>query len=504
MDIRYSSINGTTPFRLQPWKKILIVVAFVAIGFLLFDNPLSQEVVYDDTNSVNVNSIPEQVIQNNSESLLKTKQCTIPYPKLPLIQYALMIDAGSTGSRIHVYRFNYCNLSPSLEDEVFKEIKPGLSSYPDSPKDAADSLEPLLQLAMSKIPKELQDCTPIAVKATAGLRLLGNEKSNAILKAVEDKIKKEYPFKLPKENGVIVMEGKDEGVYAWITVNYLLNKIGTEKKEDTVAVMDLGGGSTQIVFEPLTIDHLQYPIPDSNEGYRVELKFGNFKYILYQHSYLGYGLMEARKSIMNKMIDSKHLTDEGSSVNKCFPDSFNKAVTIENKNGADETVNVTGTDKVNFRDCFKSIKSVLFNKTVACTTNPCSFDGIYQPSITETFNNNEIYAFSYFYDRTTVLGLGLNPEVEDIAELARKVCSNHSTEFDSITKKDPYFCLDLTYLYTLLSYGYDIKTDKKILLAKKINDIETGWCLGATIQMLDSMVQEGKLYSCSKKWNFNY
>jgi len=123
-----------------------------------------------------------------------------------------MIDAGSTGSRIHVYRFNYCNASPTLEDEVFKEIKPGLSSYPDSPKDAADSLDPLLKLAMSKIPKELQECTPIAVKATAGLRLLGDEKSEAILKAVEEKIKNEYPFNLPKEKGVIVMGGEDEGI----------------------------------------------------------------------------------------------------------------------------------------------------------------------------------------------------------------------------------------------------------------------------------------------------
>jgi len=353
MDIRYTSVNGTSPVRVQLWKKLLIIVAFVVIGVLLIDNPLSQDVVYEDSNSVNVDNIPEQVIQNNSKSLLKTKQCTIPYPKLPLIQYALMIDAGSTGSRIHVYRFNYCNLSPTLEDETFKEIKPGLSSYPESPKDAADSLEPLLQLAMSKIPEELQECTPIAVKATAGLRLLGEEKSQAILKAVEDKIKKEYPFKLPKENGVIVMEGKDEGVYAWITVNYLLGKIGNEKKVDTVAVMDLGGGSTQIVFEPLTIDHLQYPIPESEEGYRVELKFGSFNYILYQHSYLGYGLMEARKSIMNSVINKEHIAAEHSVVNKCFPDSFNNDVSVE---GMDGSVTVTGTDTVNFRDCFKTAR----------------------------------------------------------------------------------------------------------------------------------------------------
>jgi len=500
MDSRYSSLNGSGGFRLQLWKKLTIIGIFVVIGILLFDTPLARDIVkYEDSNSVDVNDIPDQVIQNKGMSQLKTKQCTIPYPKLPLIQYALMIDAGSTGSRIHVYRFNYCNLSPTLEDEIFKEIKPGLSAYPDDPKMAADSLEPLLQLAMEKIPKELQDCTPIAVKATAGLRLLGEEKSNIILKAVEDKIKNEYPFNLPKENGVIVMEGKDEGVYAWITVNFLLNKIGNEEKVDTVAVMDLGGGSTQIVFEPLTIDHLQYPIPESDEGYKVELKFGNYNYILYQHSYLGYGLMEARKSILRKLIDPDHLNKDGVAENKCLPISFNDDISVKEN---EDPVTVTGTEQLNFRDCYKAIKSVLFDKNASCQTKPCSFDGIYQPSITETFSNNEIYAFSYFYDRTTVLGMGLNPEVEDIADLARKVCKDDN-ELKDKTKSDPYFCLDLTYLYTLLSYGYDIKTDKKIQLAKKINDVETGWCLGATIQMLDKMVHEGKLATCSKKWNFN-
>jgi len=122
-----------------------------------------------------------------------------------------MIDAGSMGSRIHIYRFNYCQASPMLEYETFKEVKPGLSAYPDQPEKAADSLEPLLQLAMASIPEELLECTPIAVKATAGLRLLGKDKSDAILKAIEHKIKNNYPFLLPSKEGVILMGGKEEG-----------------------------------------------------------------------------------------------------------------------------------------------------------------------------------------------------------------------------------------------------------------------------------------------------
>ena len=113
---------------------------------------------------------------------------------------------------MHVYRFNFCKEEPELEDEVFHPIEPGLSSYEDDPQGAAESLNELMQIAMDNVPAELQHCTPISLKATAGLRLLGKEKSDKILKAVHTRLSSNYPFAMAEENSVSIMDGKDEGL----------------------------------------------------------------------------------------------------------------------------------------------------------------------------------------------------------------------------------------------------------------------------------------------------
>jgi guanosine-diphosphatase len=122
-----------------------------------------------------------------------------------------MVDAGSSGSRIHAYKFNYCKATPELEKELFEQLQPGLSSYGDDAQGAAESLDPLLNAAMKEIPKFLHKSTPIAVKATAGLRVLGSVKSENILEAVRHRLVTKYPFPIIKEEGVAVMEGADEG-----------------------------------------------------------------------------------------------------------------------------------------------------------------------------------------------------------------------------------------------------------------------------------------------------
>ncbi|EIE91234.1 hypothetical protein RO3G_15945 [Rhizopus delemar RA 99-880] len=315
-----------------------------------------------------------------------------------------MIDAGSSGSRVHVYRFSVCD-EPVLENEVFQMLNPGLSHYENNPQEAAASLTELLDIAVQSVPEEKQKCTPIAVKATAGLRLLGAEKSEAILNAVR-KLLESYPFPIAGDNAIEIMDGKDEGLYAWITVNYLLGKLKNDGQ--SAAIFDLGGASTQIVFEPTFVNSSRLAEGD----HRYQLEYQNGVFDLYQHSYLGYGLNEARKKIKTQIIDMWKGKDQV--YHPCLPDGYKEQFEYEK-----EIVTLIGTG-AGHAAC-RNIIEKIFNKDKLCQTSPCAFDGVYQPLLTETFRNRDLYVFSYFYDLTQPLGMPSEFSVEELGELADRV-----------------------------------------------------------------------------------
>lgn len=54
-------------------------------------------------------------------------------------------------------------------------------------------------------------------------------------------------FLLNGNSQVQVISGKEEAINAWISANYIEQNF---KEHKTNGVMDLGGGSTQIIFVP--------------------------------------------------------------------------------------------------------------------------------------------------------------------------------------------------------------------------------------------------------------
>jgi guanosine-diphosphatase len=451
---------------------------------------------------------------NTANPGAETAKCTKSISKdKPLIQYALMIDAGSTGSRIHVYKFNNCGSTPELESEVFEQTAKrdggsGLSSYKTDAEGAAASLDPLMEVAVKNVPKSYQGCTPVAVKATAGLRKLGDEMSDKILTAVRTRLETKYPFPVVAQDkgGVQVMDGKDEGVYAWITINYLLGKIGGPDKTPTAAVLDLGGGSTQIVFQPTFKDSATGGLPAKlAEGdHKYELSFGGREFTLYQHSYLGYGLMEARNNLHSVIVDSVHEQNKDDEtkawlqkpiINPCIAPKMSKQIKVnfpdKHPLGASVTVNMTGPAEGAPAQC-RAFAEKTLQKDAECKLAPCTFRGVHQPSFEKTFSREDVYLLSYFYDRTEPLGMPESFSLAELRDLTSRVCHGEEAwdAFSAIPKaieelKDrPEWCLDLNFQLALLHSGYDMPIDREVKIAKKIKGNELGWCLGASLPLL--------------------
>jgi guanosine-diphosphatase len=436
-----------------------------------------------------------------------------------------MIDAGSTGSRIHVYRFNNCGSTPELEDEQFKMTAPkeggaGLSSYGANAEGAAESLDVLMEVAMKHVPDKIKKCTPIAVKATAGLRKLEPEVGNNILKAVRNRLETKYPFPVVSEEngGVEIMDGKDEGVYAWITANYLLGKIGGPDKSPTAAVLDLGGGSTQIVFEPTFQESAHGGMPEklADGDHKYELNFGGRKFELYQHSYLGYGLMEARNNVHNVVINATYEENKSTEshtwlsqpvLNPCIAPGMSKEVKVSLSEahplGESVTVNMTGPSDGSPAQCRALAEKTLF-KDQECGLAPCAFRGVHQPSLEKTFAREDVFLFSYFYDRTQPLGMPESFTLSELKDLAHRVCHGEDAwdVFHSIKgalgelRGRAEHCLDLNFMLALLHTGYEMPIDREVKIAKKIKGNELGWCLGARYVVL-SLSRATPANSCS-------
>ncbi|KAI0304320.1 nucleoside phosphatase family-domain-containing protein [Multifurca ochricompacta] len=432
----------------------------------------------------------------------KTVFCSTPRnPSSSLVQYALMIDAGSTGSRIHIYKFNNCGSSPVYEYEKFVQKNPGLSAYAGRPGDAAQSLDSLLDTAVRTVPEALHHCTPVAVKATAGLRLLGAPQAAEILDAVRERLSTMYPFPLVPEDPVAIMDGRDEGVYAWVTANYLMDTIRADSLKTAVpyAVLDLGGASTQIVFEPV-FDSAKSDAALREGEHKYELKFGGKEHVLYQHSYLGYGLMRARKGVhrLVNFMASTRTTAVGAEIgNPCLARETRRVVEVEVAGSPATTQNVTmvGGDIGSFEACNR-IMQLVMAKDAICEVKPCSFDGVYQPSLLDTFPNGKILLLSYFYDRINPL---LPPStsrpltIASIADLATDVClgqpswekrwGDNKQAMEELLDR-PEYCLDLTFMHALLRLGYEFDDGRTIEIGKRIDGTELGWALGAAIAMV--------------------
>ncbi|KAM0883967.1 hypothetical protein ACQ4PT_031292 [Festuca glaucescens] len=402
-------------------------------------------------------------------------------------KYAVIFDAGSSGSRVHVFCFdgNLDLVHIGTEIELFVQKKPGLSAYAKDPREAAESLVSLIEKAKQVIPAELRDQTPVRVGATAGLRALGTEKSEQILQAVRDLLREKSSFK-NQPDWVTVLDGSQEGAYEWVTINYLLGNLG-KTYADTVGVVDLGGGSVQMAYAIPEKDAEKAPKPaDGEDTYVKKLFLKGATYYLYVHSYLRYGLLAARAEILK--------AGNANGYSNCILAGHQGQYKYGDKTFEASAAPSGGS----YSDCRDDVVKAL-KVDEACTHMKCSFGGIWNGGGGDGQKN--LFVASFFFDRAAEAGF-INPEAavakvkpSDFEEAAKRACklnvNDAQSSYPGVQKDNiPYICMDLVYQYTLLVDGFGVDPQQEMTLVKKVpySDafVEAAWPLGSAIEVASS------------------
>lgn len=383
--------------------------------------------------------------------------------------YGVIIDAGSTGSRVHTFTFRKNAETSDLKvmSEDFYAIKPGLSHYKENAMDAANSLESLLERAKTIVPPDRRERTPIVLRATAGLRMAGESVANEILTKVRAKLDA-TSFRFDSD-WASILSGNEEAVYSWMTVNYLLGK----ESNNTVGVLEMGGGSAQVAYVPRD-GSIKANLGSKCQMSSENLKFANSPLDLYTVSHLDFGLQKARALILRHFEKADKLSN-----NPCM--NQGKAVQVPVAFEApNASVSLTGSG--NYNECRKMVSNLLIKPALGeCSCSTCTYHGKAQPKAI-----SEYIALAFYRERTAAIGMATTMTLADIDAKGRLVCAMPvdavNTKFTQVPNGVATdLCLDLAFISLHLQHGHGIQPDSatKLIVVDKIDDFELGWCLGA-------------------------
>jgi golgi apyrase len=368
-------------------------------------------------------------------------------------RYGVILDAGSSGTRLHVYRWldsevarqtaNESTLHslPSLETHArwTKKIHPGISSFSETPYLVGpDHLQPLLEHALDIVPSYAVRETPIFLLATAGVRLLPDLQRNELLKQICTYTQNHYQFLLPACHlHIQAIPGETEGLYGWVAANYLVGGFDAPaahnhgKGHHTYGFLDMGGASAQIAFVPNATEVEKHA--NDLKLLRLRTLDGRQKdYRVFVTTWLGFGVNEARRRYQEELLR----TSAGDTVFKiadpCLPAGIEMTAKGSVISGA---VNLPagepyllGTGR--FDECLRATYPLL-DKEAPCEDVPCLFHGVHVPAI--DFDVNHFIGISEYWHTThDIFEMEYEDQAQDFNTYQQRANSFCQQDWESI------------------------------------------------------------------------
>ena len=357
---------------------------------------------------------------------------------------SLIIDAGSTGSRLHVYAYDQSldSIAKINIDELHvMKIKPGIASLPLNQDEVNKYLTQLFQgIDLKNI--------PVYFYATGGMRLLDQNLQDDYFLLLKNWFAEHQQFNLID---LRVISGSEEGVFGWLAVNKSVGALD-DLQQPLVGVIDIGGASTQLVFAVNDLDTF------ATEDLQT-IKLGDREIRLFAHSFLGLGSNEIIKRFENQPT--------------CMPQNYPLKSGISGQGDAVVCANLIANSINKYDNVKKRVHSLMEHNQI---------DHWYTLGSVSYMVKNKPFMFE---NKSITARMILTQGNDEICKLS---WSDLVTQYpnDDYIKNN---CLMSAYYYALTVDGYGINPDQNISVMP--NSVETDWTLGV---ILSSSFQNNVLH----------
>lgn len=436
-------------------------------------------------------------------------------------KFYVVLDCGSTGTRVYVYQASINNKRDSSFPIVMKslregisqkssgraydrmETEPGLDKLVHNKSGLKGAIKPLIRWAAKQIPEHAHSSTSLFLYATAGVRRLPTADSTWLLENAWS-ILKDSPF-LCKKEWVKIISGTEEAYYGWTALNYQTEKLGAKRKKETFGALDLGGSSLQVTFENEENAH--------NET-NLNLRIGDVNHHLSAYSLSGYGLNDAfgrsvvhlLKGLLEKISDAELVSGNVEIKHPCLQSGYKEKYTclhcssIERENGSPivggKVLGAGGKSGVvvkligapDWQKC-SALAKVAVNSSewshlspgIDCDLQPCALPDSYPRPY------GRFYAVSGFFVVYRFFNLTADAALDDVLERGREFCEKTWEIAKNSVSPQPFieqYCFRAPYIVSLLREGLHI-TDNQIIIGSG----SITWTLGV------ALLEAGKLLS---------
>jgi len=397
----------------------------------------------------------------------------------------IVIDAGSSGSRLQIYHMAKSSLTPKYNefeapDGVDFKLEPGISSQ--TPDEGAAAITQLLDVAANYIPSSLHKNTGVYMGATAGMRLLSADFQNKRWFAIRDAIE-DSPFFLGVAD---TLSGEEEALFGWLAVNWLAHAEARETHSEptpfnsrTYGSLDLGGASTQAAFLP-DVSVLENKLS-------LKLAYGEeeYDYSLYLNSWMRSGQDQARLRAL-RIFCKKRRTCES----PCDVAGHEFTVDLSSYGGK-KNVQVNGTG--DWDSCYETVKKNILHLNWECLFGEdCAMHARYFPRLPQ---NSIFYGYAAFFYAMNGIG-GVNwsddstSDLSQFMSLGQQWCAGQGSKSGADLTEDAgysaQYCFTSAYSYAILvdAYGFEPNpqgNDAKVIITRKVGGVSASWALGMAL-----------------------